>query len=79
MHGRLVDPSVARPRAGYLASLRDLRLRECFLDLLEDDLLIDAERLIGDDRRVIYRFSLHAGAAEVLSGQAAVVLAPPPP
>ena len=74
VHGGLVGKTAGRPRAGYLASLRDVVCRSDRLDDLEGDLVVDAELLAGDGERVIYRFALRVGDVEVLSGQAAVVL-----
>ena len=77
-HGRLTAPGSERPRAGYLASLRDVVCRVPHLDRLEDELLIIAERLIGDEQQSIYRFALRSGIVEALSGRATVVLAAAP-
>jgi predicted hotdog family 3-hydroxylacyl-ACP dehydratase len=74
VHGGLSGGSRGRPRAGYLASLRDVECRRTRIDDLQDDLVIEAERVAGDGERVIYRFTLRAGKTEILSGQAAVVL-----
>jgi len=63
-----------RPLAGYLASLRDVVCRRSRLDDLEGDLVVDAERLMGDTGHVIYRFTLRVGEVEVVSGRAAVAL-----
>jgi predicted hotdog family 3-hydroxylacyl-ACP dehydratase len=75
VHGALAGSISGRPRAGFLASIRDLVCREARLDLLAGDLVIEAERLMGDEARVIYQFALRVGEDEVLSGRAAVVLA----
>jgi predicted hotdog family 3-hydroxylacyl-ACP dehydratase len=74
VHGGLVRASGARPRSGYLASVRNLTCRRERLDDLEGELIIEAERLMGDEERVLYEFRLTAGESEVLSGRAAVVL-----
>ena len=74
VHGGLVGKTAGRPRAGYLASLRNVVCRSDRLDDLSGDLVVDAELLAGDGARVIYRFVLRVGDVEVLSGQAAVVL-----
>ena len=74
IHGGLAGGARARPRAGYLASVRDMVCRRERLDDLEGDLVVEAERLMGDEDRVIYEFRLWVGDAEVLSGRAAVVL-----
>jgi len=74
LHGGLAGAVAARPRAGYLVSVRDVVCRERRLDDLEGDLIVDAEHLVGDAERVMYRFSVRVGEAEVLSGRATVVL-----
>lgn len=74
LHGRLAAPETARPRAGYLASLRNLRCSVERLDELGPRLIVDVEKLMGDGAHVIYRFSLGDGAIVALSGRAAVVL-----
>ena len=74
VHGGLAGGFVRKPRAGYLASLRDVEcLRDC-LDDLDGDLVVEAERLAGDGAHVIYGFRLRVGDVEVLSGQALVAL-----
>ena len=78
VHGALAGSISGRPRAGFLASIRDLVCREARLDLLAGDLVIEVERLMGDDARVIYQFALRSGESEVVSGRAAVVLAAAP-
>jgi predicted hotdog family 3-hydroxylacyl-ACP dehydratase len=63
-----------KPRAGYLAALRDVNCHTARLDELNDDLIIDAEKTMGDDARVIYQFTIYAGASTIMSGRATVVL-----
>ena len=74
VHGGLTGKVDDRPRAGYLASLRDLECRAARLDDLEGDLLVEAELVAGDGSHVSYRFILRVGAVEILSGRALVVL-----
>lgn len=74
VHGALAALGGARPRAGYLASLRGVVCRVDRLDDLEGDLIVEAEHLAGDDARVTYQFSVRVDDAEVLSGRATVVL-----
>jgi predicted hotdog family 3-hydroxylacyl-ACP dehydratase len=74
VHGWLAGGIDRRPQAGYLASVRNVRCQQEPLDLLEPDLTVTAERLMGDERRVIYQFALDCAGIEVLSGRAAVVL-----
>lgn len=74
VHAGLAGKVGGKPRAGYLASLRDVLCRRSRLDDLEGDLIVEAEQVTGDGKRVIYRFTLWVGEVEVLSGRAAVVL-----
>ncbi len=74
VHGGLAGMIGAKPRAGYLISLRDVIFRQSRLDNLDGDLIVDAAQLMGDQGRVIYQFTLQVGAVEVLSGRATVVL-----
>lgn len=74
VHGGLAGVVGGKPRAGYLASLRDVVCSEESLDGREGQLIVDAEQLMGDESRVIYQFSVRVGAVEVLSGRATVVL-----
>ena len=74
VHGGLAGAAGGKPRAGYLASLRDVECRRGRLDDLEGDLVVEAEQEAADGVRVIYSFTLRVGAVEVLSGRAAVVL-----
>jgi predicted hotdog family 3-hydroxylacyl-ACP dehydratase len=74
VHGRLSGGVGRRPRAGYLASVRDVRCHQERLDVLESDLIVIAEHLMGDEQRVMYRFTLDCAGIEILSGRAAVVL-----
>jgi predicted hotdog family 3-hydroxylacyl-ACP dehydratase len=73
VHGGLAGNIDGRPRAGYLASLRNVECRSDRLDLA-GDLLVEAEQVAGDGAHVTYRFKLRVGEREVLSGRALVVL-----
>ncbi len=77
LHGGLAGRAPARPRVGYLASLRELVCRIVYLDAIEGDLLVEAERLLDEGSRVLYRFTLSGGDGEFMSGRAAVVLEKP--
>jgi len=74
VHGGLAGKTRGRPRAGFLASVRDVVCRRDRLDDLDGGLLVEAVRVLGDEARVIYEFRLWVGETEVLSGRAAVVL-----
>jgi predicted hotdog family 3-hydroxylacyl-ACP dehydratase len=74
VHGALCGAVKGKPRAGYLAGLRDLVCRARCIDTAREELIVDAEYLIGDQHRVIYRFDVSVGAHSALSGRATVVL-----
>jgi predicted hotdog family 3-hydroxylacyl-ACP dehydratase len=74
IHGAWDSKYEHKPRAGYLAALRDVTCHTMRLDNLSDDLIIDAEKVMGDEARVIYQFNIHAGATKIMSGRATVVL-----
>ena len=74
VHGGLTGRIAARPRAGYLVSLRDVNCRHLFLDDLEGDIVVEAERLHEESGRVLYRFAVRAGSAESVTGRAMVIL-----
>ncbi len=73
VHGYLAAPGHATPAAGYLVSLRDVRLRTRYLDVGQEALRIDAERLMGDADGATYRFRLAGQDVELLSGRATVL------
>jgi predicted hotdog family 3-hydroxylacyl-ACP dehydratase len=78
IHGRLTGAAAERPRAGYLASLRDVACAADRLDLVTTELRIEAEQLFGDGDSAIYRFALRGDDRLLLSGRAAVVLVAAP-
>jgi predicted hotdog family 3-hydroxylacyl-ACP dehydratase len=64
----------ARPRAGFLASVRGVELRVDRLDDVAADLEVEAVRLSGDSNNILYAFSVRAAGQTLLSGRAAVIL-----
>lgn len=74
VHGGLTGATEERPKAGYLISLRGLTLYRPYLDDLEDELVIEVERLAGEGAQVSYRFNLTCAGQPVLEGRAAVLL-----
>jgi predicted hotdog family 3-hydroxylacyl-ACP dehydratase len=74
VHGVLAGNVGSRPRMGYLASLREVSCSRNTLDDLEGDLIVAAERLMGEESHVIYSFEVGVGDIQVLRGRAAVVL-----
>lgn len=75
VHGALLRTgAAATPRLGYLASVRKVEIHAERLDTVAGPLTIEAERIGGDERQVLYEFTLRAGDAVLLTGRAAVVL-----
>lgn len=74
VHGALCDAEQARPRAGFLASVRSVEAHVPRLDTIDAPLDIEAERIGGDGNNVLYRFTVRSGARTLLTGRAAVVL-----
>ncbi len=74
VHGGMTGQVGERPRAGYLVGVRDVACNVRRLDDLGDELIVEAEKLMGDAARVMYQFRLPAGPREVLCGKATVVL-----
>lgn len=74
VHGGMTGQVGSKPRAGYLVSVRDVQCKVPRLDTLGAELIIEAEKLMGDDARVMYQFSLSAGGSVILHGKASAVL-----
>ncbi|MDQ3261160.1 MAG: hydroxymyristoyl-ACP dehydratase [Pseudomonadota bacterium] len=74
IHGALSGTVAGRPRAGYLASLRDVVCHCAWLDDGAEELIVFAERTMGDESRVVYGFSVASGGKEIIAGRATVVL-----
>jgi predicted hotdog family 3-hydroxylacyl-ACP dehydratase len=72
VHGALLA-DFESVEAGYLASVRSLELYSRHLDELAADLLVEAERISGDSRCVLYRFSIASAGRVLLLGRATVV------
>jgi predicted hotdog family 3-hydroxylacyl-ACP dehydratase len=63
-----------RPRAGFLASVRDVEAQTGRLDTLNGPLSVEAERLSGNDNNILYRFALRCDERLLLTGRATVML-----
>lgn len=80
LHGGLRAPPGAAPTPGYLASVRSVRFGLLRVDTVEGELQVRAQRLAGDDRQVMYGFSVQDAQSRVLAeGRATVVLNTPLP
>lgn len=76
VHGALAGGVNVAP--GVLAAVRDLTLYVDRLDDVGEDLVVRAEKLLGDSARLLYEFTISAGGRELLHGRAAVVLTTDP-
>lgn len=74
VHGAWDAKFEQKPRAGYLAALRDVVCHTMRLDDLSDDLVIVAEKVMSNEANVIYQFDIQAGSAQIMKGRATVVL-----
>jgi predicted hotdog family 3-hydroxylacyl-ACP dehydratase len=67
-------PDTRAPRVGFLAGLRGLACHGDRLDLVAGPIIVEAERLFGEDSRLLYAFTLRSADRVLLAGRAAVVL-----
>jgi predicted hotdog family 3-hydroxylacyl-ACP dehydratase len=79
VHGALIAaqmpaPASGVPAAGYLASVRGVRLYVVRLDDVRGDLICDAVRVAGDRGTALYEFELSSGVMRLLTGRASVIL-----
>jgi predicted hotdog family 3-hydroxylacyl-ACP dehydratase len=81
VHGALIaaapdtppDAPDAKPLAGFLASVRGVRLHVARLDDVQSDLICDALRIAGDRGSNLYEFELRSATMRLLSGRATVL------
>lgn len=74
VHGALIaDGPDAKPPAGFLASVRGVRLHVARLDDVQSDLICDALRIAGGQGTTLYEFEVRSATMPLLSGRAAVV------
>jgi predicted hotdog family 3-hydroxylacyl-ACP dehydratase len=78
VHGALIASRITTsPKStavgGYLASVRSVTLFANRLDDVEGDLVATAELVTGDDRTVLYDFSVSGGGRVLLAGRATIV------
>ncbi|RQO68830.1 3-hydroxylacyl-ACP dehydratase [Aquitalea sp. FJL05] len=74
LHGALLAGDAAPARAGYLASVRELRWHCQQLDTQDAALSIHVQRLSGNAITAMYQFELAAAGAVLASGRLSVVL-----
>ena len=75
LHGSLNAAPGSPPTGGYLAAVRGVQMHVPRLDTVPGTLNVSAQRLAGDERQALYRFSLHSAAGMLLlEGRATVIL-----
>lgn len=74
VHGALLAPQQARPRMGFLASVRGVTLHVGRLDDIGANLSIEAERFSSDGNNVLYDFAVRTDGRVLLEGRAAVII-----
>ncbi len=72
VHGALLSSGPIA--AGYLVSIRNLRLNVSYLDDMDETLTVDARRLMGGAEGLVYEFTIAAQKDTLLSGRATVSL-----
>jgi predicted hotdog family 3-hydroxylacyl-ACP dehydratase len=73
VHGALLASANASRVVGYLASLRNVAMYTARLDDVVTDLVVTAELVTGDERTVLYTFSVSSGGRALLEGRATIV------
>ena len=71
--GLLARESGTRVLPGYLAALRDVVLRQEFIDHITEPLMIHAQMIATLDDSFMYRFNIIAGGIELASARATVI------
>ncbi|MDQ2778947.1 MAG: hydroxymyristoyl-ACP dehydratase [Pseudomonadota bacterium] len=75
LHASLRAAAGATPRGGFLASARSVVMHVPRLDDAAGPLAVRAERLAGDERQAMYRFTMHdAAGLPLVEGRCTVVL-----
>lgn len=78
LHGSLLAEEGSAPSAGFLASARNVKLAVARLDDVPGAMQVAARRLSGDDRQILYEFTVKADDGRTLAeGRAVVVLNTP--
>jgi len=74
VHGAVLDAASGRPRAGFLASVRNVETHIERLDTMEAPLVVEATRISGDVNNILYRFVVNCDDHPIVEGRAAVIL-----
>jgi predicted hotdog family 3-hydroxylacyl-ACP dehydratase len=78
VHGALIASRITTSQksvavTGFLASVRNVALFATRLDDVESDLVATAELVTGDERTVLYEFSVSGNERVLLAGRATIV------
>jgi predicted hotdog family 3-hydroxylacyl-ACP dehydratase len=73
VHGSL-NAGSQKPRPGRLVSVRNIGAHVRWLHLLEDDLLINAQKVLGSDSGLVYDFQMTSSGKTVLTGRTSIAL-----
>ncbi|BCB26618.1 phosphotransferase [Sulfurimicrobium lacus] len=74
VHGGLAAQSGAKPRIGFIGSVRDVRLFAERLDDIPEALEIEAVKQLADANHSLYELRVCAAGRELMTGRAAVFL-----
>ena len=74
VHGGLHDREEGKQMTeGYLAALRDIKIELCNIDSIEEEIKIEAGKIMSQAGNMIYSFTVFAGENTLVSGRATVV------
>jgi len=74
VHGGLLAREKGKQiNEGYLAALRDVKIKDGFVDSIATPLIIEANKLMSQQGNMIYQFSVRADDDVLVSGRATVI------
>ena len=74
VHGALQAlPDQTAPKAGFLVSVRGVKMEVARLDDIADDLIVEANCIMSSENNILYQFRISTGDRMLLEGRAAVV------
>ena len=74
VHGGLHDREQAiQMTEGYLAALRDVNIELCDIDTIQNELKIEATKILSQGGNMIYSFKVLSAGSALASGRATVV------
>ena len=74
VHGALqASPDQPAPKAGFLVSVRGVKMEVTRLDDIAEDLTVEANCIMSSENNILYQFRISADGRMLLEGRAAVV------